>query len=57
MDTNVSKLWDTVEDRGVCHAAVHLAANSRTRLSNQTTKHEKLLNSDAALSVLYILTH
>ena len=57
MDTNVSKLWDIVEDRGVCHAAVHSAANSQTRLSNQTTKHEKLLNSDAALSVSYILTH
>ena len=57
MDTNVSKLWDIVEDRGVCHTAVHSAANSQTRLSNQTTKHEKLLNSDAALSVSYILTH
>ena len=55
MDTNVSKLWDTVEDRGVCHAAVHLAANSWTRLSNQTTKQEKLLNPEAVLSVLYIL--
>ena len=57
MDTNVSKLWDTAEDRGVCHAAVHLAANSWTRLSNQTTKQEKLLNPEAVLSVLYILAH
>ena len=23
MDMNLSKLWEIVEDRGVCHAAVH----------------------------------
>ena len=57
MDTNLSKLWDIVEDRGVCHTVVHAAANSRTQLSNWTTKHEKLLRSNAALSVLYMLTH
>ena len=32
LDINVSKLWEIVEDRGAWYAAVHEAANSRTRL-------------------------
>ena len=30
MDKNLSKLWETVEDRGDWRAAVHGAAKSRT---------------------------
>ena len=30
MDTNLRKLWETVEDRGALSAAVHGIANSRT---------------------------
>ena len=34
MDMNLSKLWEIVEDRGACRAAVHGAAKSQTRLSD-----------------------
>ena len=37
MDMNLSKLQETVEDRGAWCAAVCRAANSRTRHSNWTT--------------------
>ena len=37
VDTNLSKLQETVEDRGTCCAAVHGAAGSQTRLSDWTT--------------------
>ena len=30
MDMNLSKLWDTVKDRGGCHAAVHGIAKNQT---------------------------
>ena len=30
MDTNLSKLWETVKDREVWHASVHRAAKNRT---------------------------
>ena len=30
VDMNLSKLWETVEDRGASSAAVHGIANSRT---------------------------
>ena len=36
-DMNLSKLWETVEDRGAWHAAVHVA-KSQTRLSDWTAK-------------------
>ena len=36
MDMSLSKLWEVVLDRQPWHAAVHEAANSRTRLSDQT---------------------
>ena len=28
MDMNLSKLWEIVEDRGVCHATIHGVAKS-----------------------------
>ena len=34
MDINLSKLWETVEDRGAWHASVHGVAKSQTLLSN-----------------------
>ena len=34
VDMNLSKLWETVEDRGALHAAVHGIAKSQTWLSN-----------------------
>ena len=37
MDTNLSKLRETVEERGAWHAAVHEMAQSQTRLSNWKT--------------------
>ena len=36
MDMNLSKLWETVDDRGAWHAAVHGVTKSQTRLSNWT---------------------
>ena len=37
LDTNLSKLWEMVEDRGARHAAVHGVAKSWTQLSDCTT--------------------
>ena len=37
MDTNLSNLWEIVEDRGAWYAAVYGAAKSQVRLSNWTT--------------------
>ena len=37
MDTNLSKLWEIVEDRGAWHAAVHGVTKSQTGLSDWTT--------------------
>ena len=34
MDMNLSKLWETVEDRGAWCAAVYRITKSQTRLSN-----------------------
>ena len=34
MDMNLSKLWETVKDRGGWHAAVYAAAKSQKGLSN-----------------------
>ena len=38
MAMNLSKLWEMVKDREAWDAAVHEVANSRTLLSNWTTK-------------------
>ena len=37
MDMNLSKLWETVKDRGAWRAAVHVVAKSWTQLSEWTT--------------------
>ena len=34
MDTNLSKLWEIVEDRGAWHVAVHGVAKRWTQLIN-----------------------
>ena len=34
MNMNLSKLWETVKDRGAWHAAVHGAAKIWTQLSD-----------------------
>ena len=39
MDTDLSKLWEIVEDRGALYAIVHSVSKSRTQLSNWTTRH------------------
>ena len=33
IDMNLSKLWETVKERGAWHAAVHGVTKSRTQLS------------------------
>ena len=34
MDMSLSKLWEILEDRGACCAAIHGGAKGRTRLSD-----------------------
>ena len=38
MDGNLSKFWETVEDRGTWFAVVHGVTKSQTRLSHRTTR-------------------
>lgn len=45
MDTNLSKLWEAVKDRGNCCAAVHGVANSWTQLSDWKTVTEGFLGT------------
>ena len=45
VDTNLSKLWEIVKDRGAWHAAVHGVAKSWTRLSDWTTKNLPFLRT------------
>ena len=42
---NFSELWETVEDRRACHAAVHGVAKSQTGLNNLTTATATLMLS------------
>ena len=39
MDMNLSELWETVKDREAWHVTVHGVTESRTQLSDWTTKH------------------
>ena len=47
MDMNLSKVQETVEDRGAWCAAVHGVAKSQTRLSAEHT-HSRILTSETA---------
>ena len=38
MDMNLSKLQETLEDRGAWHTIVHGVPKSRTQVNNQTTR-------------------
>ena len=38
MDMSLSKIWEMVNDREACHAAVHGVAKRQTQLSNWTTR-------------------
>ena len=38
MDTNLSKLWETVKDREVWHAAVHVVSNRKLDTTTSTNK-------------------
>ena len=51
MDMNLSKLQETVEDRGVWLAAVHRVAKSQTLLSDSTTATSHCLGSSNMLKV------
>ena len=42
MDTNLSKFWETVKDRGAWHAAVHGVTKSQTQLSDWTPVSESV---------------
>ena len=43
MDMNLSKLWETVEDREACNAMVHGVAERQTWLSDWTTATTSIL--------------
>ena len=43
MDINLSKLWETVEDREACNAMVHGVAERQTWLSDWTTATTSIL--------------
>ena len=49
MDMNLSKLQQTVEDRGAWHAAVHGASKSRIQLNNNKNILGTLLDSGNAV--------
>ena len=44
IDMNLSKLWETVKERGAWHAAVHRVTKSRTQLSGLTTAAQCVLS-------------
>ena len=50
MDMNLSKLWETVRDRGPWHAIVHRVTKSQTWLSDWIAK-TIVVNSDLTLEI------
>ena len=48
MDKNLSKLWETVENRGACHAAVHGVAES------DMSEKQQSFNSYITLNFIYL---
>ena len=40
MDINLSKLWETVEDRGAWHAAIHGVTKNRHKLATEQQKQQ-----------------
>ena len=43
MDMSLSKLWETVEDRGAWQATIHGVAKSQTQLSHWTHTHTHVI--------------
>ena len=42
MDMILSRLWETVEDRGACQATLHGVTKSRTQLSNNNNTNKEM---------------
>ena len=58
MDMNLSKLWETVKDRGAWCAAVHRVAKRWTQLSEWTTTDSKAFALFVCLSIyINVNTH